>query len=120
MRKPSRVTTENLFLSTTGNCLTSLAALRDLCTGWLDRAWIPIADDGNNNHCCLDLNPAAGGHVGQIIKVWNESHLRTVHSKSFREWLAVFADLLEVGEFVYSEAHNGLISLEDAAADGAV
>lgn len=87
---------------------------------WLDRAWIPIADDGNNNHCCLDLNPAADGHVGQVIKVWNESHLRVVQSKSFHEWLAAFAELLEGGEYIYSEAHNGLISLDDAIADGVV
>jgi molybdopterin molybdotransferase len=87
---------------------------------WWDRLWVPIADDGNNNYCCLDLNPAAGGHVGQVVKVWNESNLRSVQSRSFRDWLTVFADLLEVGEFVYSEAHNGLISLEDSAADGVV
>ncbi len=87
---------------------------------WWDKHWVTIADDGNGNYCCLDLNPATGGHVGQIIKVWNEGHLRRVLSDSFREWLTVFADLLEAGEYVYSESHNGLISLDDAIADGVV
>lgn len=87
---------------------------------WWDRLWIPFADDGNGNYCCLDLNPAAGGHVGQIIRVWNESHLRTVVAGSFRAWLDYFADELEAGGYVYSPAHNGLLSLEDAIADGIV
>jgi cell wall assembly regulator SMI1 len=86
---------------------------------WWDKCWIPIAGD-DDSFCCLDLNPAAGGHVGQIIQVWKESHLRAVQSKSLREWLTVFAELLEVGEYVYSESHHGLISLEEAIAEGIV
>lgn len=85
---------------------------------WWDRLWVPIADDCNGNYCCLDLNPAAGGSVGQIIQVWNEGHLRTVLAPSFRKWLSDFADALEAGLYIYSERHNGLISLDDAIADG--
>lgn len=34
---------------------------------WWDPKWIPITHDGSGNHHCLDLNPAEGGQVGQVI-----------------------------------------------------
>lgn len=87
---------------------------------WWDRLWIPIADDGNNNYCCLDLSPANGGQFGQVIQVWSQEHRRRVLAGSFRDWMTRFADELEAGGYVYSPAHNGLISLRDAIADGVV
>src|SRR5438270_742402 len=38
---------------------------------WWDKCWIPITGDGDS-FCCLDMNPAEGGHVGQIIQVWKQ------------------------------------------------
>ena len=32
--------------------------------------WIPFASDGHQNYLCLDLDPAKGGKVGQVISVY--------------------------------------------------
>jgi cell wall assembly regulator SMI1 len=85
---------------------------------WWHKSWFPIADDGNSNYYCLDFVPVTGGVVGQVISVWNESPRRVVVASSFGAWLAAFAAELEDGEYLYSEDHNGLITVADAEADG--
>jgi cell wall assembly regulator SMI1 len=85
---------------------------------WWNVLWFPIADDGNSNYFCLDLEPPVDGQPGQIISVWNEGHLRSVLGYSFGTWLHQFANRLEQGAFIYSDKHNGLITRDEAIADG--
>ena len=66
---------------------------------WWRPSWIPIAGDGGGNFFCLDLDPAPGGTVGQVVEVWHDGDARTVVAPSFRAWLADFADALEAGRW---------------------
>ena len=87
---------------------------------WWDKQWIPIADDGNNNCWCLDLNPPEGGKAGQVIEVPHDEWVRIVLADSFAEWMEEFASGLTSGQYIYSEFHSGLITIEEAMADGII
>jgi cell wall assembly regulator SMI1 len=87
---------------------------------WWDRGWLPFVEDGGNNPGCVDLHPAAGGRVGQVIQFWSQNHLRSVLARSFRGWLGRFADALEEGGYVYSAAHRGLLTVRNAISEGVI
>jgi len=77
---------------------------------WWNSKWIPITYDGSGNHYCLDLDPAAGGKVGQVIRMWHDDSERKLMSSSFLEWMADYVTALKKGKFVYSEEWGGIIS----------
>lgn len=82
-------------------------------TDWWHPAWIPITYDGSGNHDCLDLAPAAGGQVGQIIDFWHDDPSRSVAAASFGAWFAAFVEECEAGAYVYSDAYNGIVDVDD-------
>ncbi|MPV60685.1 molybdenum cofactor biosynthesis protein MoaA [Burkholderia sp. HI2761] len=55
---------------------------------WYNLKWIPFTHDGSGNHLCLDLDPAEGGTIGQVIRVWHDDEQRERVAESFPEWLA--------------------------------
>ncbi|MGI4789408.1 MAG: SMI1/KNR4 family protein [Janthinobacterium lividum] len=80
---------------------------------WWNPRWIPITHDGGGNHFCLDLDPAPGGKMGQIITMWHDEGERVVVADSFRDWLTRLADEYEAGEWVYSEEDGGVVPWGD-------
>lgn len=66
---------------------------------WWNPKWIPITYDGAGNHHCLDLDPADGGTVGQIIDFWHDDASRTVVAASLEEFLDSYATALEEGRY---------------------
>lgn len=34
---------------------------------WWNRRWVPVTSNGGGDHLCVDLDPAPGGTVGQMI-----------------------------------------------------
>lgn len=65
---------------------------------WLPQ-WIPIAYNGAGDLLCLDMAPALGGKVGQIVTFWHTQETRRVVAPDFGEWLATFADDLWAGKY---------------------
>ncbi len=65
------------------------------------------------NHDCLDLNPADGGTVGQIITMWHDDDARKLVAPSFRDWLKQYAEGLASGQFVYSEEYGSVVDVND-------
>jgi cell wall assembly regulator SMI1 len=55
---------------------------------WWNPRWIPFTHDGGGNHLCLDLDPAAGGAVGQVITLWHDGGERVLCSSDFGAWFA--------------------------------
>lgn len=84
---------------------------------WWNARWIPLTRDGFGNSYCLDLDPASGGAVGQIITMWHDDPERKVIAPSYGAWLAAFADELDAGEWTTHRLYDGLISMEDAEAE---
>jgi cell wall assembly regulator SMI1 len=80
---------------------------------WWHPKWIPLTYDGAGNHLCLDLDPAPGGNLGQIITMWHDDGERTVEAPSFRAWLEELVANLESGDYIYSEEYFGIVSRED-------
>lgn len=78
-------------------------------TDWWSPGWIPITHNGGGDHSCLDLDPAAGGTVGQIISFWHDEPSRAILAPDFETWLTQYADALEAGELVSSEDYAGVV-----------
>ena len=66
---------------------------------WYHLGWIPVTGDGGGDSRCLDLAPAPGGRVGQIIRQIHDDGYRSVEADSLIEWFSAFADDLEAGEY---------------------
>ena len=65
---------------------------------WNSR-WIPIAENGGGDDHLLDLDPAPGGAVGQVLYRTRESTAVAVIAPSFGAYLTLFADDLEAGRY---------------------
>lgn len=59
---------------------------------WWSPGWIPFTYNGAGDHLCLDLTPAAGGAIGQIITVWHDDPERRVVAPSFSAWFSRFVN----------------------------
>jgi cell wall assembly regulator SMI1 len=75
---------------------------------WWHPRWIPITNDDAGNHECLDLAPAPGGAVGQVISFRRDDQNRIVRAPSFAAWFDAYVTSCERGEFAYSEALGGI------------
>ena len=82
---------------------------------WWNAKWIPITHDGSGNHLCLDLDPAPGGKMGQIITMWHDEGSRSVVTGSLTDWLTQLAEGYENGEWVYSDEYGAVVRIEDVS-----
>jgi cell wall assembly regulator SMI1 len=76
-------------------------------TEWWHPAWIPLTGEPGGDHLCLDLAPAQGGCVGQIILWVHDDSLRQIVAPTFSAWFAQLADGLEAG--VYKLDRHGVL-----------
>jgi cell wall assembly regulator SMI1 len=74
--------------------------------------WIPISDTGSGDYMCIDMDPAQGGRVGQVIDTSNEVGPLAVLAVGFREFLTQYAEDLEAGKFWYDE-NSGMVRRYD-------
>ncbi len=70
---------------------------------WWIPEWIPVTYDGSGNHDILDMAPAAGGKVGQILAFWHDDSPRTLKAPDFLSWL----EKVKWGEDVDDEDDDG-------------
>jgi cell wall assembly regulator SMI1 len=80
---------------------------------WWHPAWIPLTTDHTYSTYCLDLAPAAGGDVGQVIFWQKDDPGRAVKARSFAEWFSRFASELEAGEYLTTSELDGLVRAGD-------
>jgi cell wall assembly regulator SMI1/predicted DNA-binding WGR domain protein len=59
--------------------------------------WIPLTHNGGGDHTLIDLDPAEGGKVGQLIDFSHEGGPEDVAAPSLAEYLSILADGLESG-----------------------
>jgi cell wall assembly regulator SMI1 len=74
--------------------------------------WIRFTDSGAGDGLCVDLDPAAGGVVGQIIVFSHEVGPLNVIAPSFRSWLAGYAADLEAGKYFWDDTSEQASSIE--------
>lgn len=75
---------------------------------WWSPAWVPIADNGGGDYFCLDLAPARGGSVGQVILFGHEGTSQRRVARSFAKWMSKLARRFEAGKYVLDE-DDGLV-----------
>jgi cell wall assembly regulator SMI1 len=68
-------------------------------SSWFDRGWVPVADNGNGDHHCLDFSPEEGGEVGQVIFWWHEAGATEVVGPTFVDWFNNIGDGLASGRY---------------------
>jgi cell wall assembly regulator SMI1 len=74
---------------------------------WWNKGWLPIAGDGGGDSVCIDLSPATGGSIGQIIIFHHDDGDRPVLASSFESWLTELAGNLEAGRYRYEQGKRG-------------
>jgi len=79
----------------------------EIVDDWWSNGWIPIAGDGGGDFICIDMNPANGGTVGQVIYAPHDAPERSLLASSWSEYLQNLADEMERGNLEYDE-DNGL------------
>jgi cell wall assembly regulator SMI1/ankyrin repeat protein len=62
---------------------------------WWHPGWVPVASNGAGDAVCIDLAPAKGGSVGQVVWVGHESGDRPRLAGSLGELLAALAEHYE-------------------------
>jgi len=62
--------------------------------------WVPIME-AEGDDILIDLDPAPGGSIGQVIERSHEIGPLRVLASNFREWLANYADDLENAKFQF-------------------
>lgn len=67
---------------------------------WWTAHRFPVTDN-SGDHALIDLDPAPGGCVGQVVEFDHERGPTRVLATSFAEWLTGLADGLEAGRYVY-------------------
>ncbi|KAF7353595.1 hypothetical protein MVEN_01043800 [Mycena venus] len=83
-------------------------SMQSIPTGWVrkeysQRGWIPLIADKAGNYVGVDLNPAEGGSVGQVIIFGRDFDTKIVlwtgdGPAGWAKWFACFVDELESGE----------------------
>lgn len=74
------------------------------------RQWIPLTTSEGSVHRHIDLDPAPGGKVGQVIEIYPEACSHQVLADSLGDYLVQFADKLESGRFAME--HGSLVDSE--------
>jgi cell wall assembly regulator SMI1 len=82
---------------------------------WWHPKWVPLTADRLGYMNCLDLAPAEGGRVGQVIYWCHDDPSRGVVAPELTDWLAQFADALEQGEYTTVPDKYGpsLVSIDE-------
>lgn len=75
---------------------------------WWRLKWTPVTGDGGGNHLCADMEPAAGGAVGQIITMWHDDPVRACIAPSLTAFVEMIADKVESGELHWDEEWGGV------------
>lgn len=67
---------------------------------WRHPSWLDFAARGDGDTWCIDLAPAPGGHIGQVLFWSHETSVGGVLFPSFEALLSAYADQLEAGLYL--------------------
>jgi cell wall assembly regulator SMI1 len=64
-----------------------------------DWSWIVFADPGSGDRLGLDLRPAEGGQVGQVLSIVHDPSCLFVLAPSYRAWFEALVERYESGRY---------------------
>lgn len=68
---------------------------------WWNKRWLPFADAGGDM-LCLDLDPAPGGTVGQVLRFYHDEGWRDPLAPSLEAFLTEYLGRLRQGKYKLS------------------
>jgi cell wall assembly regulator SMI1 len=71
---------------------------------WWNNRWIPFAYNGSGDLTCVDLDPAEGGTVGQVVVYIHDREERRCIAKGLTDWLEQLVGDLESGKLKLKNA----------------
>ena len=71
-------------------------------------SWIIFIDAGSGNQHALDLQPAEGGHVGQVVSILHDPSAFLFLAPSFRAWFEALVERYETGRYYFAEIDGEL------------
>ncbi len=80
---------------------------------WWRLKWIPFTGDGGGNHLCVDMEPAPGGAVGQVITMWHDAANRDVAATSLTELIESLAADFEAGLLTWDDDRGGVYATQE-------
>lgn len=75
---------------------------------WFNNKWLPVSDNQNGDYIYIDLDPAQGGHVGQVIEFTRDEGATRIIADSFRSWIEKIVCELETGVYRYDDSDGCL------------
>jgi cell wall assembly regulator SMI1 len=81
-----------------------VSADEPLAKEWWHPNWLPISDNHNGDHHCIDLTP--GSSYGNILIFWHDYERRKIEARAFSMWLEKFAGELEANVYEVSARGN--------------
>jgi molybdopterin molybdotransferase len=66
---------------------------------WWSKKWIPFAEGGSGDMLCVDLDPAAKGTAGQVLRFFHDEGWRDQLAPSVEAFLADYLRRLREGKF---------------------
>ncbi|WP_088702689.1 SMI1/KNR4 family protein [Rhizobium sp. R693] len=73
---------------------------------WWWPKWIPFMENGGGDYLCVDMDPTAGGNLGQIVIYYHDEAFRRRDAQSIGEMFARIADGLETGTYTFNLNHR--------------
>ena len=70
-------------------------------------SWLVFVDSGSGDTLTLDLDPAEGGQVGQVLSSIHDPSCLLVLAPGYREWFETLVTRYESGRYVVAEDDDG-------------
>ncbi|WP_188825493.1 SMI1/KNR4 family protein [Brucella endophytica] len=67
---------------------------------WWWPGWIPFMENGGGDYLCIDMDPAPGGTLGQVVAYYHDETFRIRRAGNIGHLFARIADGLESGTYI--------------------
>lgn len=68
--------------------------------------WLIFVSAGTGDHLGLDLNPAEGGQIGQVLSIIHDPSCLLVLAPRYRAWFETLVERYESGRYMVAEDHG--------------
>ena len=68
--------------------------------------WLIFVDAGSGDRLGLDLNPAEGGQIGQVLSIIHDPSCLLVLAPRYRAWFETLVERYESGRYMVAEDHG--------------
>jgi cell wall assembly regulator SMI1 len=74
---------------------------------WWAKGWMPFAYNGAGDYLLVDLDPAPGGQVGQVLHFWHDLDDMALQNRDFVSWFELVSDKIQGGKGAWGDDNDG-------------